>query len=106
MVKEAWKVRMKWLNIAQQKNINRFKKKIPANAKDNIRFYDLPNGGIAMQASSLGNVLGSKAVYEKQIDVVGKTVRYTKTTYDTKGSIIHVKDKMSGETMFIDRGSK
>ena len=49
-----------------------------------------------MQATSPGRVPGSKAVYEKQIDAAGKTIQYTKTTYDTQGNIIHVKDKMNG----------
>lgn len=43
-------------------------------------------------------VSGSKAVCEKQIDVNGKTVQFTKTTYDSKGNIVHVKDKRNGGT--------
>lgn len=72
--------------------------KIPTNAKSNIELQNLPNGGIAAQATSLGRVPGSGAVYEKQIDSAGKTVQYTKTTYDPKGNIIHVKDKINGGT--------
>ena len=83
-------------NPAQLKNINRFQKKIPANAKENIQTHQLPNDGVAVQATSPGRVPGSKAVYEKQIDAAGKTTQYTKTTYDPQGNIVHVKDKING----------
>ncbi len=82
-------------NLAQQKNIERFKKKIPSNARENIEIYHLSNDGVAIQATSPGKVPGSKAVYEKQIDVNGKTIQYTKTTYDPNGLIVHVKDKIN-----------
>ncbi|TXX59921.1 hypothetical protein FXF06_00645 [Vibrio cholerae] len=78
--------------------MKRFAKKIPSNSKNNVELHELPNGGIAVQATSPGQVPGSKAVYEKQIDVDGKTVQITKTTYDPQGNIVHVKDKVnSGE---------
>lgn len=53
---------------------------------------------MAAQATSPGRVPGSKAVYEKQIDTAGKTIQSTKTTYDPKGNIVHVKDKLKGGT--------
>ena len=56
----------------------------------------LPNDGVAVQATSAGKVPGSHAVYEKQIDSTGQTIQYTKTTYDPKGNIVHVKDKLTG----------
>ncbi|MFJ5536655.1 hypothetical protein [Vreelandella titanicae] len=83
-------------NINQEANIRRFRKKVPANAKDSIEVRQLPNGGVAVQATSPGNVPGSKAVYEKQIDVNGNTIQATKTTYDPQGNIVHVKDKING----------
>lgn len=85
-------------NAAQLKNINRFQKKIPANAKGNIQTHGLPNNGVAVQATSPGRVPGSKAVYEKQINATGKTIQYTKTTYNPQGNIVHVKDKLNGGT--------
>jgi hypothetical protein len=85
-------------NVAQTANIDRFLKKIPANARDDVQLTNLPNEGVAAQASSAGRVPGSKAVYEKQIDVTGKTIQYTKTTYGPDGGIIHVKDKLNGGT--------
>jgi uncharacterized protein RhaS with RHS repeats len=81
-----------------QKNIKRFTKKVPANAKGNIEQHSLPDGGVAVQATSPGKVPGSKAVYEKQIDSSGTTIQATKTTYDPKGNIVHVKDKLNGGT--------
>ncbi|EMO88930.1 hypothetical protein LEP1GSC024_0866 [Leptospira noguchii str. 2001034031] len=87
-------------NLTQQKNIDRFKDKIPANSKDNINLHKLPNGGIAAQATSPGKTPGWKAVYEKQIDINGKTQQYTKTTYQPNGSIEHVKDKINGTTIY------
>jgi hypothetical protein len=86
------------INAAQQSNLMRFQKKIPANSKDNVELHQLPNGGVAAQATSSGVVPGSKAIYEKQIDVNGNTVQTTKTTYDPQGDIVHVKDKLNGGT--------
>ena len=78
------------------KNINRFRKKVPSNAKESLSVRELPNGGVAVQATSPGNVPGSKAVYEKQINSNGDTIQATKTTYDPSGDIVHVKDKLNG----------
>jgi hypothetical protein len=58
---------------------------------------DLPGGGRAFQAEIPGRVPGSSAVYEKQVDVSGTTIQYTKTTYDPAGNIVHIKDKITGE---------
>ncbi|WP_296355060.1 RHS repeat-associated core domain-containing protein, partial [Ramlibacter sp.] len=84
------------LTAEQAKNINRFEKKLPSNAKESVSVKPLPNDGVAVQATSNGRVPGSSAVYEKQIDAAGKTVQYTKTTYDPAGNIVHVKDKVNG----------
>ena len=79
-------------------NLNRFIKRAPSNAKDKIEVRNLPNGGVAAQATSpASNIPGSKAVYEKQIDSSGKTIQSTKTTYAPDGKIVHVKDKMTDE---------
>ena len=84
------------LTAEQAKNIERFMSKVPANAKESLTLRALPNEGVAAQAVSPGRVIGSSAVYEKQIDATGKTIQYTKTTYDPVGNIVHVKDKISG----------
>ena len=85
-------------NAQQAANLKRFQKKIPSNAKENVDLKNLPNSSVAVQATSPGKVPGSKAVYEKQIDVNGKTIQATKTTYDPQENIVHVKDKLSGGT--------
>jgi uncharacterized protein RhaS with RHS repeats len=84
------------LTATQLKNVERFTQKLPANAKDSVGLRSLPNEGVAAQATSPGRVPGSSAVYEKQIDSTGKTIQYTKTTYDPAGNIVHVKDKIDG----------
>jgi hypothetical protein len=85
-------------NAQHAANLKRFQKKIPSNAKENVELRNLPNNGVAVQATSPGKVPGSKAVYEKQIDVNGKTIQATKTTYNPQGNIVHVKDKLNGGT--------
>lgn len=85
-------------NAQQAENLKRFQKKIPSNSKNNVELRKLPNNGVAAQATSPGKVPGSKAVYEKQIDLNGNTVQSTKTTYDPQGNIVHVKDKLNGIT--------
>jgi len=81
------------LNDAQMSNLERFADKLPANA-DGLRTSDLPNGGAVFQAdSAAANVPGSFATYEKQVDALGNTVLYTKTTYAPDGSIVHIAPK-------------
>jgi hypothetical protein len=80
-----------------KQNLDRFKDKLPINAKDSVIVRSLPTGGTAAQGTSPGRVPGSAAVYEKQIDASGTTIQYTKTTYDPAGNIVHVKDKITGE---------
>ena len=81
------------LNSKQLANFNRFQKRLPRQATS-IRIYNLPNGGKAFQADvPARNIIGSYATYEKQIDVEGITLFYTKTTYAPDGTIIHVKQK-------------
>jgi len=79
------------------KNLSRFEQKLPA-ARRPTAIRDLPNGGKAFQGEVPGRVPGSSSVYEKQVDVNGVTVQYTKTTYDSAGNIVHVKDKSGGGT--------
>lgn len=77
----------------QQANLDRFTGKLPANARDSVTVQQLPNGGVAAQGTSPGQVPGSSAVYEKQIDANGQTMSVTKTVYDPAGNIVSVKDK-------------
>jgi RHS repeat-associated protein len=86
----------KLLTTEQAANLSRFVKKLPR-AAENVSVRDLPNGGKAFQGEVPGRVPGSKAIYEKQVDASGKTVQYTKTTYDPANKIVHVKDKITGD---------
>ena len=81
------------LNAEQSANLVRFQQRLPKNA-GSVRISDLPNGGKAFQADvPARNIPGSFATYEKQVDAVGITILYTKTTYAADGSIVHVKQK-------------
>jgi hypothetical protein len=83
------------LTDAQGKNFKRFQKKIPRNAKENIKIYKDKNGNTVFEATSPGKVLGSKAVYKKTINSRGNTIDYKKATYDPKNQLIHNKDKFN-----------
>jgi hypothetical protein len=84
---------LKGINQKQLNNIKRFNKKIPANSKKSIEIEQAKDS-LTVRATSPGNVPGSKAVYEKQMDINGVTTKYTKTTYDPKGNVVHEKNKM------------
>ncbi|HEU5047076.1 MAG TPA: hypothetical protein VFT64_04450 [Rickettsiales bacterium] len=78
---------------AQAENLARFESKLPAKAKP-TKITQLPDGGKIFQADvPANNIPGSFARYEKTIDSMGNTVRYTKTTYAPDGSIVHLKIK-------------
>jgi RHS repeat-associated protein len=85
----------KLLSGAQAENLGRFVGKLPKDAGQ-VSIYDLPSGGKALQSTVPGRVPGSYAIYEKQIDSLGKTLQYTKTTVDHYGNVVHVKDKIGG----------
>ena len=81
------------LNAVQKSNLKRFESKIPQNCEP-VKVRDLPDGGKVFQADSpSSNIPGSFARYEKQIDKNGRTLQYTKTTYDSRGNIVHVAPK-------------
>ncbi|MBI3564673.1 MAG: hypothetical protein HY079_05705 [Elusimicrobia bacterium] len=92
--------RYEFMSSEQAKNLIRFERKLPANAGPTY-IYDLPSGGKAFQAESAASKIpGSYATYEKQVDALGNTIQYTKTTYDPLGKIVHVKDKLTGVTYY------
>lgn len=79
------------LNEAQQKKLGDFEKSLPKSA-EKVSVRDLPNGGKVFQADvPARNIPGSFARYEKQIDVMGNTTSFTKTTFGPDGRIIHVR---------------
>jgi len=83
---------LKKLTQKQEANLKRFNKKLPKGAKTTT-VDTLPNGDKVFKAEVPGKVPGSKAIYEKTIDVAGNTVKYIKTTHTPNGSIAHVKQK-------------
>ncbi len=80
------------LSKRQQANDNRFKKKLPSG--NTGTHVDELGDGVLATAEVPGKVPGSKAVYQKAIDGDGNTTAYLKTTFDNKGEIVHVKDKL------------
>ncbi|MGB3498698.1 MAG: RHS repeat-associated core domain-containing protein [Rhodanobacter lindaniclasticus] len=82
------------LTNGQAKNLARFEKKF-SKANRNVQISHGKDGTITMKNDVPGKVPGSKAVYEKTVDSSGKTISATKTTYDPKGNVVHVKDKLS-----------
>nr|NGX39879.1 putative deoxyribonuclease RhsC [Chlamydiota bacterium] len=89
---------LKIFNTNQKRSLLRFNRKKPSNAQNTI-IRELPSGGFCFQANSPSrHIPGSFARFEKQIDFMGNTMQYTKTTFGTNGQIIHVKDKISNKT--------
>ena len=83
------------LNELQIGNLNRFIKKIPKNSKNTLKITKLKNKSIEFKATSKSkNIPGSYAEYKKVVDKNGKTIEYTKSTYNSNGDIIHVKNKL------------
>jgi RHS repeat-associated protein len=76
------------------RNVSRFTKKVPSNAKSSVTLSRNGFGQYKIEATSLGKVPGSKAVYTKIVDNTGKTLQMVKTTYDPSGKVVHTKDKM------------
>ena len=83
------------LTEAQRSNLERFNGKFRKDLAE-TEIHNLPSGGKAYQKDvPATNIPGSKAVYEKQVSPEGQTINYTKTTYDSSGNIVHVKDKLN-----------
>jgi hypothetical protein len=81
------------LSNKELSNFNRFKQKLPS--ASHIEIEKFQDGAKVFRAEVLGDVPGSKAVYEKFVNLEGNTVKYYKTTYAPDGSIIHIKDKIN-----------
>ena len=82
------------LSAQQAANLARFNKKLPAAARETV-VSDLADGAKSFRAEVPGRVPGSKAIYEKTVDAAGKTTKYTKTTVDPKGNLVHIKEKLT-----------
>jgi len=82
------------LNASQLKNLGRFEKNLPSNASPTI-IRQLPAGSKSFQATvPARNIPGSYAIYEKQVDVNGFTLEFTKTTVSRDATLVHMKDKI------------
>ena len=53
----------------------------------------LPNGNTLLKVENPGQVPGSKAIYYKELNPNGETIRMYKETYDPKGNLVHIKEK-------------
>lgn len=51
------------------------------------------DAGYIYQSKKPGNVPGSYAIYYKEVDANGKTIKVYKDTYDNKGNFVHRKNK-------------
>ncbi len=82
------------LNPAQLANLSRHTKRMPTGAEATVVTRGA-DGAIHLTTKVPGRVPGSYAIYEKVVDVSGKTIGVTKTTFAPDGTIIHVKDKLA-----------
>ena len=81
------------LTQKQHENLRRFENKLPKDAKPTI-LKNGKNGQKIFRADvPAKNIKGSFARYEKTVDANGHTIKYTKTTFDADGNIIHIKRK-------------
>lgn len=75
-----------------QKSVKSFFK----GSSNNYNHYSVQKtekGGYLVKMENPGRVPGSKAIYYKEINSEGKTVRVYKETYDPSGKLVHTKEK-------------
>ncbi len=82
-------------NPGQQRSLDRFTRKLPK-GHGPVIIEVLPGGGRAFVSDVPGRIAGSKAIYRKEVDDLGQTTGYTKTTIGPSGNMIHIKDKFPG----------
>jgi hypothetical protein len=80
------------LTAEQARNLARFSKALPKAATGTS--IDSLGDGVLFTAEVPGRVPGSMAVYQKAVDASGTTTNYIKTTFDPKGIVVHIKDKI------------
>ena len=85
------------LTQQQASNLARFNKKLPAGNTGTV--VDKLGDGVLFTSKVPGRVPGSSAVYQKSVDAAGNTISYLKTTFDPKGNIIHIKDKLNARVI-------
>lgn len=84
------------LNAAQVTSLKSFFGKIPSNAVGNVSVHTTKEMSV-FTTYSAGKVPGSYPVYTKVVDASGKTIGYSKKTYDNLGRLAHNKDKLNNQ---------
>ena len=64
-----------------------------SNNYNNYNVTKYSDGTYKIKMENPGRVPGSKAIYYKEIDANGKTLRVYKETYDPQGNLVHIKEK-------------
>ncbi|WP_256374269.1 MULTISPECIES: RHS repeat domain-containing protein [unclassified Chelatococcus] len=83
------------LTPGQVDSLQSFVGKAPANSIDKINITISPDGNATFTARSpAANIPNSWADYTKTVSPEGKTIGYTKTTYNGRGDVVHEKDKL------------
>ena len=86
------------LTAEQAKNLSRFAKNLPrGNTGVSV---DAVGDSVLFTSEVPGKVPGSKAVYQKLVNAEGTTESMPKTTFDPKGAVVHVKDKLTGAIIY------
>ncbi len=64
-----------------------------SNSYTDFSVEQMGNGNYMAKMMKPGNVPGSKAIYYKEIDPRGNTIRVFKETFDPAGNLVHIKEK-------------
>jgi len=64
-----------------------------SNSYTDFSVEQMGNGNYMAKMTKPGNIPGSKAIYYKEIDPSGNTLRAFKETFDPSGNLVHIKDK-------------
>ncbi len=97
------------MNLMKEKSKSKAVKnvtKLPSKIQDSVKKFfkggsnkyssftvDYEDNKYIVKMIKPGNVPGSKAIYVKEIDSSGKTLKVYKDTYDPQGKLVHRKDK-------------
>lgn len=83
---------VKNLSETIQKSVKNFFKG-GSNKYNSFSVEEKSNGNTILRMEKPGNVTGSKAIYYKEIDLLGNTIKVYKETYGPDGNLIHTKIK-------------
>jgi hypothetical protein len=91
---ERWQLGIDYMIENKNVKLNKHFQRIPSSEKE-VMAYAMPDGHKIFQATIQGKLPFSHVVYEKEIDELGKTVGYKKTTTDNNSAVIQIKDKLN-----------